>query len=547
MLHYQGQSLHPTLAAAVQAVASKCLGRVTLEQLATVIASDPDAGRATEPLPSSSAEEQSAYDETALLATWGSPAVWVSFFAGAEISRSQLDSLDFFDRCTFVQHGDVECLYVNPQQGVGMVPVVLFPWDDRIRRLGWEDQQQPPKEPSRSRDTVSFATTVLNERDVIMGSGRARLANILDELRHQPLGDMVLCSNTCVPVVAGEDVASLVESNRDDFPVPLLYLTTTPQSMQGIFRDVLVRRRREAEQEAPAPPPRAINVVGFPRDPALLELESLLNTLGIQLNVALLPALSPELIDRLPGAGLNVFHPNELWRGHYDQLMFDSSLEAISPPAPFGRQGTVRWLRAVADALHLDVDLDATLGPQLEQEQATWDELRREATNHRLAYIVRGSDARLLTDPANSWGIPLIEASREMGFTVEVLLQRSPGTAETPEEKDLRATWDGDRACQIWTFAERHELAQRLQQGSFSAVYSEHFFDRRVTESGCTPFSGQYFERGLAGAVRTLQRLLDVCRLPFYRRYGRYLGQQAAAGPLSDPWGRQHQSTKEHR
>jgi len=317
--------------------------------------------------------------------------------------------------------------------------------------------------------------------------------------------------------------------------------------MQGIFRDVLVRRRRQAEQDAPSPPPTAVNLVGFPRDPALLELESLLNALGIQLNVTLLPALSPDLIDRLPGAGLNVFHPNELWRGHYDQLMFDSSLQAISPPAPFGRQGTVSWLRAVVEALHLDGDPEAALAAQLAQGQATWNELRREATNHRLAYIVRSSDVRLLTDPAHSWGIPLLEASREMGFTVEVLLQRSPDAVETAEEKELRATWAEDPDCHVWTFAERQELAQRLQQDSFSAVYSEHFYDRRVTESGCAPFSGQYFERGLAGAERSLQRLLDVCRLPFYRRYGRYLGQQAATGPLSDPWGREQEMTKERR
>ena len=256
-------------------------------------------------------------------------------------------------------------------------------------------------------------------------------------------------------------------------------------------------------------------------------------------------SLSPELVDRLPGAGLNVFHPNELWRGHYDQLMFDSSVRAISPPAPFGRQATVSWLQAIVDALELKVDLAATLAPHLDQGQATWDKLRDAANNHRLAYVVRGSDVRLLTDPANSWGIPLLQASREMGFKVEVLLQRSPDTAETADEKVLRTQWDEDPDCHIWVFAERHELAQRLQQGSFSAVYSEHFFDRRVTESGCTPFSGQYFERGLAGAERTLQRLLDVCRLPFYRRYGRYLGGQAAAGSLSDPWGQEHDSTKE--
>ena len=50
------------------------------------------------------------------------------------------------------------------------------------------------------------------------------------------------------------------------------------------------------------------------------------------------------------------------------------------------------------------------------------------------------------------------------------------------------------------------------------------FFDWRISRAGKARFSSKDFEMGLGGALRTLKRLLSVCRLPFYRRYRPHLG-----------------------
>ena len=71
-----------------------------------------------------------------------------------------------------------------------------------------------------------------------------------------------------------------------------------------------------------------------------------------------------------------------------------------------------------------------------------------------------------------------------------------------------------------------------LQQSEAAAYYSEYFFDRRLTRSGKAQFSIADFKLGLDGAIETLTRLLRICSLPFYRRYGRYLGE--SFGPVSN-------------
>jgi len=66
-------------------------------------------------------------------------------------------------------------------------------------------------------------------------------------------------------------------------------------------------------------------------------------------------------------------------------------------------------------------------------------------------------------------------------------------------------------------------MARRLAESKADAFFSCHFFDWRVTAAGKNLFSLQHFEMGLRGAVRTAERLLGICRTPFYRSYHRHL------------------------
>jgi hypothetical protein len=50
-------------------------------------------------------------------------------------------------------------------------------------------------------------------------------------------------------------------------------------------------------------------------------------------------------------------------------------------------------------------------------------------------------------------------------------------------------------------------------------VYSDLYFDDRITGNGMVPFSVQFFEPGLLGALQSAENLLGACTLPFYRKY----------------------------
>lgn len=521
--HYRGTRLWPELE---QRLRRARLGAATLEELAAVVAADPDVRLNRDRLPRGSAKDQAGFDQRSLLSTWGSTETWSEFFAAAEISRGRLDSLDVFERGTFIQHCDRDCLLVVPKGPVPMVDRVFYPWLDRVRSVGRAPYRRAA--PGAERRRGSIRTTDLRERDVVMGS-LDKLEQVLERVLEEGVDDMLFLSCTCVPFVTGEDVESLVKRYRPKLDKPFFFLTTTPQSSVGVFREVLVRQRQAAEAAAGPPDPDAVNLIGYGREPALEELEALLAEGGVRVNALFIPEMDFAAVAALPRAALHVLYPNALWQSTYDQLLFESRTRAVMAPAPFGVRGTERWLAQVLAAAGRPPDAAAIVGRAAAPHAAALEALRAEAAQHRLAFVVGADEVHRLVDPAATWGVPLLPFVEELGFGIDVLIRAHDRVSAHTAAKQVHAVFASPARHGIKAFADRARLARLLEEGAFQAVYSDHLFDRRLSSAGKAQFSLQEFEKGLAGAVRTGERLLRICRLPFYRRYRRYLPPEPGA------------------
>ena len=516
ILYYRGEDVPAELAEAVEKHAPGRLENLTIESLAESIASDPELGDPSLPMPPGTDERERP---RSLLDTWGVKDAYADFFAAGELARSQLDSLDPGALFTFIQHSDCECLHVNPHTGGSVVWLVNYPWDNRIRHgIALGEQLD-----LTTAAVEGMLTTDLDENDVIMGNPQ-KLERILKraEQAYKATGKTLFFSNTCTPVVTGEDVESVVRRFKKSVGCPLLYLTVTPRSMVNVFHDVLVTRRLEAEQARHEPRERTVNLVGFRSDPETEELVELLGLAGIAVNCILVPDLTFDLVDRMPQAALNVFLPNQLWQHLYDQLQFDSRIPFTCPPAPFGLAGTLRWVEEVAGFFKIPA-AGEVLEERVAAIQQKWGSLHQEAGGFRLGFIIRSEETHLLTNPATSWGVPLVEMLEELGFGLEIYIKvEDRESARRSSHQIYDVFRERDRHV-IKAFDSMAGMNQRIAESRTAAFFSSHFYDWRLTSAGKNIFSLQHFEMGLRGAVRTARRLLGICRTPFYQRYHRFL------------------------
>ncbi|RLB59595.1 MAG: hypothetical protein DRI34_01335 [Deltaproteobacteria bacterium] len=521
VLYFRGQDIPVDLAELIETHAPEQLARHTIESLAEQLMADPELGDPAQPMPESTEQENRP---VSLLDTWGTDDAWADFFAGGELARAQLDSLDPSSLFTFIQHSDAECLHVNPHTGGSVVWLINHPWDNRIRH----GQAIGDRLDLTTAASEGMITSDLDENDVIMGNP-GKLQRLLKraEQIHQLTGKPLFFSNTCTPVVTGEDVESTVKRFARRSGCPLLYLTVTPRSMVNVFHDVLVTRRLQAEQHRQERP-GTINLVGFRSDPESEELRGLLNKLSIEVNCIVIPDLDFELVEHMPAAEVNVFYPNKLWQHLYDQVQFSSRVRPLQPPAPFGIDGTLQWLEQIGRALGREEFDLRPVREQAEQARQQLQQLAQDIDQCCLGLVLRADETHFLADPGNTWGVPLIGMIEEMGFGLDIFLKVSGREQAARAARQVHTCLRRPERHVIKAFDSMTGMLERIENSRAQAFFSAHFFDWRITGSGKNLFSLQHFEMGLRGVVRTARRLLGICRTPYYQQLHQHLRRSRA-------------------
>ncbi len=420
---------------------------------------------------------------------WGAEDAWRQFFCDREARRNAQTGLELKAPVLNIWHQDLECSFATPDFHGSQVSFFNFPWPRRAR-AGHEAQE-----------ACADLMTDLRDLDVIHGGSR-RLEEALKAAAGAKGISAVVVHSTCVPTVIGDDAEAVLARAQRRLKVPILY--TNPAANQErdaariLFQRALGRARARRRK-------RCVNLVGFPPGPPRDELARLLAETGLEVNAWAMPEMSLAAAGRFLAAELQVFYPNSAYRRTYQEVFEPLPIQSLFPQAPYGVEGTRRWLMAIAGRYGLARRARAAFERSLRPLSGEWDLCRREALKHRLAFVVDSRQVGRLTDPSRLWGVPALGLLREMGFGVEVLYY-GPGARGS-----------------LLGFSTPAELEARLKEGNFEAVYSEYFFDRRLTKAGKAQFSLAFFETGLSGALRTLRRFNGLCRWPFYRRYAEYL------------------------
>ncbi|MDD5628823.1 MAG: hypothetical protein PHU21_07155, partial [Elusimicrobia bacterium] len=235
------------------------------------------------------------------------------------------------------------------------------------------------------------------------------------------------------------------------------------------------------------------------------------------------PDVDFSAVASLPRAQAQVFCEASSYQAKLKELLAKSPRPVVEAPAPFGLAGTRKCLAAVAAATGRAAALDKLWKKKLAAVQPEWERMKAQAKGLRLAFVVSETTLPRLWSVRHGQGAPLMRMISEMGFPVDFLYYAPH--AETPELPEPAS------GAAVTPFRTPRELELALRGGSFQAVYSDICFDWRISSAGKARFSSKDFEMGLAGALRSFQRLLDLCRLPFYARYG---------GHLPRPAGRSH-------
>ncbi len=432
-------------------------------------------------------------EERSIAFGYASSASWRTFFEVREQYRSYCG--DHASDAIWVHHADLECQASLAATGDGAV--TFF--------------NHLPSIPRTEARVGVAAVTDVRDVDVIKG-GDARLERVLVEAaKHAEKHRAVMLTSTCISLVTGDDIEGAAERMRKRVRIPVLNLSNVNNPAAEAFR---LAQRQPGFFDVPHCA-GSVNLVGLPRTPGRDDLIALLASAGVRVNCLLLPDLDAAQLGRYMSAELQVLYPCAWQAESYPGVLEGIPMPSLTAPPPYGVEGTRRWFGTILEALGRVDAFEAAWESAWAPHRAAWEALTREARSYHVGFVVDDELIDRLREPEKLLGVPLVPLLREMGFGVELLIygERPPAAPDTGPDGARRA----------W-FTTRAQLAELIATSRAAAFYSDVYFDQRLTRSGKGIVSLRDVSLGAAGAVATLRRLLETCRLPFYRTYGRYLG-----------------------
>jgi hypothetical protein len=421
------------------------------------------------------------------------------------------------DKTINIEYADLECYYARPKRK--FTKWTFMDWPEES-----EDGADEPGEDGEAGVRDGSIVTELEERDMVMGTGE-RADALVEEVRKraQP-GDYLLFTHLCTPIIMGEDFNALAHRCQKEIGGATVSWSQKDRDENDNFGDHFRALLSAPGFFAEPGDPRLVNLFHFPRRVREDEMRPLLDELGLGINVSVFPDVSFPALNRLPKAQWQVFCERSSYPTKVRELLAASPRPVVPVRAPYGVEGTRQCLRGIAAAAGKEAAFDKAWAAKTAEFMPSWEAMRAEAAFHRLAFVVSEATLPRLTGLRYGHGAPLAAMVMEMGFGVDLVYYDRHGEAPVlpPALKDAR----------VAVFRSPWELERALREGEFAAVYSDVFFDWRISRAGKARFASKDFEMGLEGARRTFEKLLPLCRLPFYRQYAAHLasGRRASHG-----------------
>lgn len=459
-----------------------------------------------------------------LAQSYASDFAWFQFFADHEQRRNFNHHL-IGEEFLVVEHEDLECHYATPAVNDGTVSFFNYAGahgdgnvdaeDERRRR---NDSDKEHKEPR-----PTYMLTDLDDLDIVMG-GTRKLDHLLEGIgKWEEKPDFVLVRQTCVPTIIGDDVEASVRKFEEGTGITAVMWDNIERPEEDRFNVVMARLAREGVFTRERNWRGGVNFVGFPQGEFFNDMERFVGGLGGRLNVAMVPDVDLPRLRGFPDAELMVLFDSDLFQDTYDELLphFDM-MKSVRPSAPYGFEGTRKWMLAIAKALGREDRFDACWNAYESVWRPDWERIRSQTEPYQLGFVVDHRRMEFLMRPASLTGVPLIGMIAEAGFDIEMLYFEGDGHEGRADVDKLSEQYGANISYKRFTSV--GGLRDLLEASRSHAFYSDLYFDTRLTRLGKAQFSSADFHMGLGGAVRTARKLLHTCRLPFYRVHHRHLG-----------------------
>ena len=383
------------------------------------------------------------------------------------------------------------------------------------------DQGQSGHKSSRFVSSVSLPSTNMLEKEVVFG-GTEKLRTTVQGAIDIIDADAYFVLTGCTAGIIGDDIVSVTEEFQDKgYSV---YPIETPgfvgDSNLG-YETVWTTMINQVIEEDVPKDDKLVNIFGIIpyHDPfwsgALEEIDRILSALGLKVNTFFTKHQGIETIRKCSGAALNIIINPWLFKGPAKKMEQKFGIPSIRVPGLFvGATGTTKFVRQVAEAMHLDQEIvDKVIAAE---EEYVYDYLAQSVG------VVSWKRFAVVADANNAVGITRYLAN-DFSFTPVLVIVSEPLFRQEDKDRIVAQIEDLEYAKppKVIFASDQYEINQAL----------------REEEEEITLLIGSGNEREVA-LEKDIQFILAAFpmneRLVFNRTYARYRGSLTFTEDLYD-------------
>lgn len=378
-------------------------------------------------------------------------------------------------------------------------------------------------------DGQRFYVTDMRDAEAVRG-GESRLAQALERVGTQTDGPIRVFMG-CEFRTMGDDppgvargcspgIANRVRYMRDDSET--FENVDCPEGWSDFLDRALCRPLRTAEVPT-------VNLVGYGHadGDSVRDLCALLLRTGVHVGTVVFPSQSPGAADRFADAHITVTSPWAPVEDLFARELRRRGVPCISPPVPYGIQGTLRWLKTIHEALgRQPSDWEHPLQQIQSDFKPLWDEAHRQVRDagSRMLFMFDHGTWEEFLSPRFFFGTSPLAIFEDTGVPVTVIrclhtpspFRKGPadGTAATTPPVAPREN------VRFVEFPPGTSLADALAGQEGSVLYCDAQDVRAFIALGLVPVSIRELRPGLRGHLRNLSALQARSSLQLFSRYG---------------------------
>ncbi|MDD4530872.1 MAG: nitrogenase component 1, partial [Candidatus Gracilibacteria bacterium] len=311
----------------------------------------------------------------------------------------------------------------------------------------------------------------------------------------------------CMPIMIGDNSKVIIDENKKDFDMPLIYVDQTPdysfKKLENILQNLDSKNGKKDKN--------LCTILGYPLSKSLLELENLLKKLEIKLNYTF-PLVEIDKLKKISESNLTIFVDagrNEKINELFDNLPLDIKKEKL----PYGINNSINFLRNLVANFNLDAKKTKLLEKYIEKSKKEFVKRKQELAKINLGFVLISNHLNEFL--GNFRGVELIDFIKEVGFGgVHIFYYLDKNSEHKKEiEQKIKKDFGGYKNLNITFGDTKKDLDAFLDKKEVALYYSEIFNDKRVLDKGKMQFSLDCFEPSLDGFLRTIDNLIKLSKI----------------------------------